>query len=78
VGGAGPGPKLGPLDIGIENCAEELCEMEGIEDGGGIMAEELLASPVFLRFIVISTGLSSDLSRFRRVLGPGMFGRGGI
>jgi hypothetical protein len=66
------------LDIGSEKwVAEELCEMEGMEDGGGIMAEEFLTSPVFLRFIAISTGDSSDLSRFRGV-GTMFGGRGEI
>lgn len=63
------GPTLGPLVIGREKWVVELCEMVGIEDGGGIMAAEFLTSPVFLRFIAMSTGVSSDLSRFRGVLG---------
>jgi hypothetical protein len=76
-GGAGTLPTLSPLDIGSEKWVEELCEMEGIEEGGGIMAEGLLLSPVFLRFTVMSTGGSSDLSRFRGVLGAGMCGGSG-
>lgn len=67
-GGADPDPTLGPLDIGKEKWVEELCEVDGSE-GGGIMAEGLFESPVFLRFNAMSTGDSSDLSRFRGVLG---------
>jgi hypothetical protein len=74
-GGTGIGPILGPLDIGSEKWVVELCEMEGIEDGGGIMAAGFLESPVFLRFMAMSTGDSSDLSRFRGVLGLETTGR---
>ena len=75
-GGTEMGPTLGPLEIGREKWVVELCEMVGIDDGGGIMAAGFLPSPVFLRFIAMSTGISSDRSRFRGALG--LETRGGI